>query len=176
MINNYIRTLVILILIAAVGYASLILWQSDQHNKISEQTIHYHNASIGNLDEIHKEILILRNKILLEENRQIGQEKNVSDSNILKEIKQGIYIIDLNYKQLVSIQERYQSPEFSGLLAQLEDKMKAFLVAEEYIRSISTKPKDEIIALHDSILLTLIQFERLHKHANKKLFEFADLC
>ena len=57
MITTYIRTLVILIIVAGIGFASLILWQFAQQKKISRQTTDYHYTSIQHLNEVHKEIL-----------------------------------------------------------------------------------------------------------------------
>lgn len=166
MINTYIRTLVILVLMLSAALISVILWQSSEQKEVSRKTTDYHYASIHHLDEISKEILLIRNKIVAEKNR----ENSLSESNF----NQSIYIINQNFDQVANLQKEFQSPEFPGLMKQLYEKLQVILPNGNPHRVLFNKEKPEVLSALDSLLLTVEQLVRLHSIANNKLFKRLD--
>ncbi len=162
MIINYIRTLVILILMLSAALVSVILWQSYQQKEVSRQTTEYHYASIHHLDEISKEILLIRNEIVAKNNRQ----NSLTTSNF----NQSIYVIYQSYDQVANLQKEFQSPEFPSLMDQLYEKLQVILPSDNYNPELIKKEKAEILSDLDSLLLTVEQLVRLHVIANNKLF------
>jgi len=169
MIARYIRTLVVMILVFSAGYLSLVIWQSEQRERVSSKSIHYHAASINHLDKIHKEIQNIRTDLLSHNDAYYVRNGVIADK-----LRHEIYIIDRNYSELKKIEQKYQDVEFDGIFLQLQQKFTGFIPIEEFSNLLGKISRRDLLLRIDSILLTLEQLRRLHAIANNRSFARED--
>jgi len=155
-----VRFLVSTFLLAAITIVSLILWQVNEHKKTNDLDTNYHTASTAHIDNIRYETLNIKANYEQLLNHKLSPKKvtDLNHHNI-----QSIHIIQQNLAAISSIQNKYQKPVFAPLEARLSKQLIPVLetlsASSAPVYLINTVDSNKL----DAILLTLNQYDRLHK-------------
>lgn len=172
---THVRVLLVVILLIAMVVVGLIFWQGHEHDKTNTIVINYHDASSQYLGSIHTETLLIKNNLDEITSQNADILNNVNQLRLIHELIQSVHIINQSANDIFSIQKEYQDPKFLILTNRLQTQLLPLLSLIDSDLAIE-KIESEINANNiNALLLTLNQFERLHKFAGRELLEKANL-
>ena len=163
-----VKLLVFSILLLISAFTSVIIWQESKKYLNYDLENNYHAATSARLSDIHNEILKIESNF----NRYSHQDLNSSELKKLKQkITRSLHIISQKANDIWSIQEKYKNPKFTGIINRLQSQLNKLTSFKD--TKIVTSVLTEKIQLKDlyATILTLKQFDRLHKSAKNELYK-----